>query len=98
MSTKNTTISLDEWVATIEKLESAGKSKGTNAKGVSITELADMTGMGPRQAHRYMKTLIDRGDAEWVGRELRPAMDGICRPVPVYRLTAKKESPKKKKR
>jgi len=99
MSTKNTTsISLDEWIATLEKLEQENKKGVDSPSGLSISDLSEKTGMPLRQARRYLKTLIERGEAEWVGRELRPAMDGICRPIPIYRLTPKKQAATKKKK
>jgi hypothetical protein len=53
----------------------------------STAEIGTVLGVGIDAARARIKLLLNAGRLEFAGRQKRPAMDGIERPVPVYRLT-----------
>ena len=87
----NTEIYTEEWLA---ELDAAMNSAGDD--GVTITEISDATGHCSSWISKRLRKLIADGRIA-VGRARRQAIDGIMRPVPVYRWVTKHAEPGRKK-
>ena len=88
------TISESEILAALRK----AMEQRTGEPGEFTTlELAERMGIGPERVKGTLKKLIASGLAV-TGRAHRMSMDGVSRPVPVYRLVLKKGTAVPKKR
>jgi len=74
-------ITVDEWVAELERL-----GVGNDVKGFTSEELADAMGCTMQTARKYLKRAFKAQRAEYCGERLTYRINGRPLPVPVYRL------------
>jgi hypothetical protein len=74
--------------ALLDALKSAMKTPA-GAEGMATVELCEATGWGGERVKMALRSAIKAGTAT-AGRAYRPGIDGVMRPVPVYRLAKKK--------
>lgn len=67
-----------------DALAEPGNIDGT----LAAADVERALGIGRKKANELIKRLIQAGEWEYAGREMRPAMDQVLRPVPVYRPVA----------
>ena len=79
-------IRLDELMAELERL---GVPKGDD--GLTCRELREYWKCSGDKAHELLRKLLAAGMVI-AGRAVRPAIDGIMRPTPVYRFVKKSKA------
>ena len=73
-------IPFDEVLADLAKLQDE------IPEGFTTGEMSEATGMGRGLCRKKIKSLVAMGRLEFAGRKKVMAIDGVSRPVPVYRL------------
>lgn len=77
------TISRDEWLAALAEAEAIPLEDDPNV--LTVRELSDVFGVGPSQASKKARMLVEKGKAERTSKWIMRANSGPCR-VPAYRL------------
>ena len=72
----------------LREIEQASRKAG--AQGMTTRELAEYTGKSIKQVLRLLRIALEAGKMQ-VARSLRPRIDGILSPTPVYLPTRKKK-------
>lgn len=73
-------VSFYEILAEIERLDSR------NPDGFSVEEMQNQFGKGRAWCRNRLKRLIQAGKADCTGKKMVPAIDGMLRAVPVYKI------------